>query len=65
MKISILGWCYLAFCATVCIWFCAAAIGGWPGPQFESNFGGNSYSGSSSSGYSSGRGWGGSWGGGK
>lgn len=65
-KLSILGWCYAAFCGLTCGWFCAAAIGGWPGPQIDMvDSQGNSYSGSSRSGYSSGRSGGGSWGGGK
>ena len=65
-QISKLGWFYIAFCVGTCGWFCAAAIGGWPGPQVNfADADGNSYSGSTHSGYSSGRSGGGSWGGGK
>ena len=58
-RISTLGWCYLVFGLASCGYFCAAAISGWPGPDFNS--GGNSYSGGSSYG----RSYGGFWGGGK
>jgi hypothetical protein len=52
-NISTLGWCYFTFGLLTCGYFCAAAIGGWKGPTFNTS--GSSY----------GRGFGGSWGGGK
>lgn len=72
--LSQVGWNYLIFGMLTCGFFCAAAIGGWSGPDVndvtEGRSSGNSfYNGSSSSRYgrssTSGRSWGGSWGGGK
>ncbi len=69
--ISFVGWSYLVFGMATCGYFCAAAIGGWPGPQTTFIPGGSSpgsrtgYFGGSSHSSGFGRSFGGSWGGGK
>ena len=68
-SISALGWWYAAFGTATCVYLCAAAIGGWSGPVFDtgSSYGqsGSSYGPVYSSGSYGGRSSGGFGGGGK
>ena len=58
---------YLAFCLMTSGYFCAAAVNGWPGPNFNNGTGSSSYSsgGGYIGGYGGGRSSGGFGGGGK
>lgn len=70
MKLSAVGWYYLAFSTMTGVYFCAAAINGWPGPSFGDGSSGGSHYSSGGGGYiggygGSGRSSGGFGGGGK